>query len=100
MNEADLQRARATVERLFAAALAAVDPSHAVCRAVAWRRANLSVAGVRLPTSNGVHVVAFGKAAAAMTRGALQQLGDVIISGDVITKDGHGTSDLPPRIVI
>src|SRR4051812_43241927 len=39
--------------------------------------------------------VAVGKAAVAMTHSAVRALGDAIISGDVITKDGHVGQKLP-----
>jgi hydroxypyruvate reductase len=42
-----------------------------------------------------VHVVAIGKAAVAMTRGALDALGMAVLSGDVITKEGHAEKSLP-----
>jgi glycerate-2-kinase len=45
----------------------------------------------------GVHVMAVGKAAVAMTRGALAALDGAIVSGDVITKDGHADGALPER---
>jgi hydroxypyruvate reductase len=45
-------------------------------------------------TSGRVMLVAVGKAAAAMTAGAIEALGDLVSGGFVITKDGHG--DAPP----
>jgi hydroxypyruvate reductase len=45
-----------------------------------------------------VHIVAVGKAAVAMTRGAFRALGDATVSGDVITKEGHVDGELPARI--
>jgi glycerate 2-kinase len=63
-----------------------------------WQDDFLFVAGETVRAPLGVHVVAVGKAAIAMTQGALQALGDVIVSGDVITKEGHATAALPPRL--
>jgi glycerate 2-kinase len=63
-----------------------------------WQDDFLFVAGETVRAPLGVHVVAVGKAAIAMTQGALQALGDVIVSGDVITKEGHATAALPPRV--
>jgi len=42
--------------------------------------------------------MAVGKAAVAMTRGALEALNGIIVSGDVITKEGHATAPLPPDL--
>lgn len=87
-----------TVKRLFQAALAAVEPERAVARVIHWQDGVLVVDGERLPAPSGVHLVAVGKAAVAMTRGALSALGDAVLSGDVITKEGHVDSELPERI--
>jgi hydroxypyruvate reductase len=46
----------------------------------------------------GVHIVAVGKAAVPMTRGALDVLDGVVVSGDVITKEGHADAPLPGRL--
>jgi glycerate 2-kinase len=91
-------RARETIERLFAAAIGAVDPERAVRAALAWDGKAVRVGGDEVAAERGVHVVAVGKAAVAMARGALDVLGDTIVSGDVITKDGHASQALPPRI--
>jgi hydroxypyruvate reductase len=63
-----------------------------------WHDGCLVVAGNTLNAPQGIHVVAVGKAAVAMTQGALEVLHEVIVSGDVITKDGHATAILPPRL--
>jgi hydroxypyruvate reductase len=63
-----------------------------------WHDGLLFLAGETLQAPLGVHVVAVGKAAVAMTQGALEALPDVIVSGDVITKDGHATAPLPPQL--
>ena len=96
-GERDLELARARVRELFFAALDAVEPSRAVRTMVNWHDEFLFLADHSLPAPLGVHAVAVGKAAVAMTQGALEALHDVIVSGDVITKDGHATAHLPPR---
>ncbi len=98
MNECDLQTARETVRRLFAAALRAVEPASAVKLALTWHDGALIVDGRLIATPQGVHLVAVGKAAVAMTHGALEVLDGTIVSGDVITKDGHADDVLPDRI--
>lgn len=45
-----------------------------------------------------VHLIAIGKAAAAMSQGALDAWGDAIVRGLVITKTGYGDHRLDPRI--
>jgi glycerate 2-kinase len=97
-GERDLELARARVRELFFAALDAVEPSRAVRTMLSWHDEFLFLAGQSLPAPLGVHAVAVGKAAVAMTQGALEALHDVIVSGDVITKDGHATAHLPPRL--
>jgi hydroxypyruvate reductase len=90
--------AEATIRRLFAAALAAVDPRAAVRGALAWNDRTLVVSDDPLPAARGVHLVAVGKAAVAMARGALDAVGAAIVAGDVITKEGHVGEPLPARI--
>jgi glycerate 2-kinase len=97
-GDCDLELARARVCELFFAALDAVEPSRAVRMTLDWHDDCLFVARETLQAPRGVHVVAVGKAAVAMTQGALAALRDVIVSGDVITKDGHATAILPPRL--
>jgi hydroxypyruvate reductase len=99
-DDPDLERARATIERLFEAALAASDPVSAVREALVWNGHDLIVEGHRLDAPEGVHVVAVGKAAAAMTTGALAALGTAVISGVIVTKDGHVDRTLPERIQV
>lgn len=94
----DLQTSRETVEQLFAAALQAVEPARAVTSALVWQDGALVVDGRTIATPNGIHIVAIGKAAVAMTRGALEQLNGAIVSGDVIAKEGHVHGRLPDRI--
>ena len=96
----DLVRARSIIEQLFQAALAASDPVSAVREALVWNGQDLIVEGQRLAAPDGVHIVAVGKAAAAMTAGALAALGRAAISGVVVTKDGHVDRALPERIQV
>jgi glycerate 2-kinase len=98
IDDPGLERARATIERLFQAALAASDPVEAVRGALVWNGRDLIVEGQRLAAPEGVHLVAVGKAAAAMTAGALSALGRAVVSGDIVTKDGHVDRTLPERI--
>jgi glycerate 2-kinase len=99
-EDPDLERARATVQRLFQAALAASDPVAAVREALVWNGQDLIVEGQRLAAPEGIHLVAVGKAAAAMAEGALAALGRAVISGVIVTKDGHASLSLPERIKV
>jgi glycerate 2-kinase len=94
----DLELARARILELFFAALEAVEPARAVRDALDWRDGSLVVGDVTLPSRGGVHVVAVGKAAVAMTQGALESVDGAIVSGDVITKEGHAGAPLPPEL--
>jgi glycerate 2-kinase len=91
-----LELARGQVLELFFAALHAVEPTHAVQDKLGWHDGCLVVGGNSLAAPKGVHVVAVGKAAVAMTRGALEALHGNIVSGDVITKEGHAGEALAP----
>ncbi|MFT4037621.1 MAG: DUF4147 domain-containing protein [Thermomicrobiales bacterium] len=95
-----LAAGRAQIEALFSAAIQAAEPADATAAALAWRDDALVVEGQAIPAPAGVHVVAVGKAAAAMTAGALDALGDAIISGVVLTKDGHVGRALPERLQV
>jgi glycerate-2-kinase len=97
-EDRDLELARARIRELFFAALDAVEPSRAVRKVLDWHDDCLFIAGETLQAPRGVHVVAVGKAAVAMTQGALKALDDAIVSGDVITKDGHATALLPAQL--
>lgn len=97
MSAAELDGARETIARLFQAALAAVEPASAVQRVLCAGEDSFQVNGKTIPAAGGVHVIAVGKAAVAMTQGALAALGEQITSGDVITKEGHASVSLPPR---
>lgn len=95
-----LAHARSTIEQLFQAALAASDPVNAVRAALAWNGQELVAEGQCLAAPRGVHIVAVGKAAAAMTAGALAALGSAVMSGVIVTKDGHVDRELPARIQV
>ena len=80
----DDARARGELLRLFRAALARVEGAAAVR---AWLASN--------PLEYGDwHVVAVGKAAAAMARGAEDGLGGRLRAGLIITKDGHAEREV------
>ncbi len=78
---------RTTVLEILEAALAEVEPERAVRRAVQHTEHGIAIAGIRLdPASVGrVRVLAFGKAAPAMARAAVDALKDVEIGGLVIS---------------
>lgn len=82
------------VERILHAALAAADPREAVRRIV---RDGLQLASgeeINWSQYGRVRVVGMGKAAPAMTRGLLDQLGERVDDGVVIAKHVASTSDL------
>lgn len=84
------KKVKAKLLEIFRAGLDAVDPCVAVER---WLRSANSVA---LDRYNRIIVIGAGKAAAGMAFGAECVLGDRIVDGLVIVKDGHGGS--LPRI--
>jgi hydroxypyruvate reductase len=79
------QREHDLIERLFRAGIAAVEPRSATSRALQE---------IDIPRTGRLIVVAVGKAASAMARGAVDVVGDRIASGVVLTKDGHLDSQL------
>ena len=94
----NLDIARARVRGLFLAALEAVEPARSVRKRLNWDEHCLIVGDKTFPSPKGVHIIAVGKAAVAMTQGALESLNGLIVSGDVITKEGHAAAPLPPRV--
>jgi hydroxypyruvate reductase len=92
-----LAEARQLIETLFAAGLEAVDPERAVASVLAREGDALLVDGSPVPMGRGLYLVAVGKAAPAMALGAVSVLGDAIVAGDVITKEGHASGVLPER---
>lgn len=97
---AEVEAARVTARRLFEAALRAVSPDHAVRRVLRWENDALHIDGHRISAPGEIFVVAIGKAAVAMTRGALEALDTRVASGHVITKEGHVDSLLPRSISV
>jgi len=74
---------RTHTEEIFMEAIAAVEPRSAVLRA-------LDGSGL-LPDGPGrIVVTALGKAALPMAQAARERLGDRIVDGVVVTKEGHG----------
>ncbi|HME69650.1 MAG TPA: DUF4147 domain-containing protein [Myxococcota bacterium] len=91
---------RATLEALFAAALSAVDPAAAVARTierVPGQRGALSIAGVSFAPECRFVVFAAGKAACTMAAALEELVGDRIVRGLAVTKDGHA---LPLRSLV
>jgi glycerate 2-kinase len=94
----DLDLARTRIRELFFAALESVEPARAVRDTLALRDGCLVVGNKTLAEAKRIHIVAVGKAAVAMTQGALETLNGIGISGDVITKEGHTGAPLPPGL--
>lgn len=92
---------RGHLEKIRAAALAAVEPAAAIAHAFACRGDLLRAgeAAIPLPAGSAVRLVAAGKAAAAMTEPAARVLGPRLARGVLVTKDGHlGGRALPPVV--
>ncbi|MDA8422977.1 MAG: glycerate kinase [Nitrospiraceae bacterium] len=93
-TEADID-SRSTQNRnlidIFNAALAAVDPYHAVSSAMKIENSRLHVAGAAydLDAFNRIIVVGAGKATARMALAAEDALGSRISEGLIIVKEGH-----------
>jgi glycerate 2-kinase len=82
---------RGRLEAIWREALAAVDAEAAVRGALARDAGGtLAIAGAALPPGARLHVVAAGKAAAAMARGLEAVAGERIAGGLAVVKDGHG----------
>lgn len=73
---------------LYQLALHAVSGEHAVAQYLAQH-----------PLENNFSLVAIGKAAAAMAKGALKGAGQRLRSGLVITKHGHSDPSLKPELI-
>jgi glycerate 2-kinase len=84
-------RNRQTLQDIFFAALAAVDPYHAVRKALSLRDNQLQAGGVTydLGGFKRILVVGAGKAAAHMARAIESLLGGQIDTGLIIVKQGH-----------
>ncbi len=94
------ERAQALIGGWYWAGLAAVEPAAAVRRHVALEGDALVVDGRRIEIGGRLVLLAVGKAASAMARGALAVCGGRVDAGIVITKDGHGGEELPPRLAL
>lgn len=92
-----LQAGRAAIERWYATALAAVEPDAAVRRSLRCDGRRITVDDRGIAIDRRLVVIAIGKAAVGMTRGAVAVCGEAIEAGIVITKDGHAAGDLPAR---
>jgi glycerate-2-kinase len=86
----------AELAALFGEAVAAVDASEAVRRAVLRDGDRLVVAGTPLAPGQRLFVLAAGKAAAAMAAAVEEVAGERVAAGLAVTKDAHG---LPLRRV-
>jgi glycerate-2-kinase len=84
----------------FDAALAAVQPDVVVRDVIADTSSGSGEAGCVIAQAAHVEAIAIGKAAVAMMAGALDSLGNRLIRGFVITKDGHIDRSLPARIEV
>jgi hydroxypyruvate reductase len=73
-----MQQPRRLLQRIYRAALAAVNGRHCVREALVCQ-----------PLPGPVYLVVLGKAAEAMAEGAFDQLGAAIVRGLLITKTGH-----------
>ena len=87
-----VKRSRGILARLYAAALAGVDPEAAVARALAEPAVARALAGAR-----SVGVFAVGKAAARMARGARTAGADRSL---VVLPRGHALAGVPARDVV
>jgi glycerate 2-kinase len=80
---------RKTAWTIIRAALVAADPQAAVVRTIAADTGGFTAAGKRFEVRGRLLLAAVGKAAAAMTRGALSVLGGRIDGGIVVLPHGY-----------
>ena len=94
---ASIDEAHALIRRAFGEALRCVEPRRAVRSALRWQGDALHVDDRRIDLAPGARVVviAIGKAAPAMARGATDALGDRIDRGVILTKHGHLDDPVP-----
>lgn len=97
-SSSSLSDARRLIEDLFAAGVLAVEPKRAVETAIAREGDLLVVNDERIPIDKGIYLIAVGKAAPAMALGAISVLGDAIVGGDVLTKEGHASGAMPSHV--
>lgn len=91
VNKHTLSEHNATLLATFNAALAAVDPYNAVLKAIRLEQNQLHIAGAvyALDECERIVVVGAGKATARMAQAIEALLGDRIVAGLIIVKDGH-----------
>ncbi|HKA15858.1 MAG TPA: DUF4147 domain-containing protein [Myxococcota bacterium] len=82
------QSARAELEAVYRAALAAVAPERALAGALSADGARVAIAGRALPDGARVFVLAVGKAGAALAAAAESTLGARIAAGFALVSDG------------
>ncbi|RMG72851.1 MAG: glycerate kinase [Nitrospirae bacterium] len=83
---------REEIEQIYREALKGINPETRVVK-------QLSSQGWLTETGGQIYLVAFGKAACPMTRGALSVLGNRLKRGIVITKDDHSKGfNFPDRV--
>jgi glycerate 2-kinase len=87
-----MSRAADLAEPIWRAALDAVDPYAAVCRALSRNGDSIGIAGTTadLLDARRIRVVGGGKAALPMVEAVVDALGARIGAGLVVTKRGHG----------
>jgi len=83
---------KSTARRIVQAALAAAEPQAAVTRSLQVRPDSFSACGVPFPVSGRLIVAAVGKAASAMTAGALSVLAGKVDSVLVVLPRGYSLS--------
>lgn len=90
MNE-DIRLAHRTIRRWYDRALVVVDPAQSIINALAFdgRTIRVGSAEMALEPDARLIVIAIGKAAGGMARGAVRMFGDRIDRGIILTKDGH-----------
>jgi glycerate 2-kinase len=81
--------ARAQLEAVYRAALAAIDPARALRSAVRASAAELEIAGRAVPDGARVFVLAIGKAGGALAAAAEELLGARIAAGLALVSDGN-----------
>ncbi len=94
-------KARRDLRAIYEAALGAAEPQAAVERALRREGGSLVIGDRSYPLADigGVQVLAAGKAAAAMARGAARALGDALVGGIVVTSRGSADGGAPVPII-
>ncbi|HEU4333247.1 MAG TPA: DUF4147 domain-containing protein [Candidatus Eisenbacteria bacterium] len=96
MNASAMRRA---LLRIHAAAMDAADPRRAVARALSVRGRTLRAGNTRASLGPGgrVFLIAIGKAALGMTRGALERVGPLVTDGAIVHPEGARPGSSRPR---